>query len=89
MSEEEELENEEEFSDSMIRKTAVLLALGPLHPIPAMAVLTMALTDILMLSAVSKQGALEAIESITTQLKDNIEFADQNNVGYWNSNTIQ
>lgn len=86
---EEDIEHDEEFNDLLTRKTAALLALGPLHPIPAMTVLSMALTDILLMSAVTKQGALEAIESIAHQLKDNIEFADQNNVGFWNSNSIQ
>ena len=88
MSDEDE-ELSEEFNNLFARKTAVLMALGPLLPVPAMTVLTMALTDILLMSAVTKQGALEAIDSLYTQLKDNVEFADKHNIGHWNNNTIQ
>ena len=88
MSDEDE-ELNEEFMNLFAIKTAVLMALGPLNPVPAMTVLTMSLTDILLMSAVTKQGALEAIDSLHTQLKDNVEFADKHNIGHWNNNTIQ
>jgi hypothetical protein len=82
-------EEHEDFDEIIARKQAVLLSLGPLLPIPAITTLAMAMTEILLTCSNEKAPALEVAEMVKNQLVNNIEYADANGIGYWNTKSIQ
>jgi dihydropteroate synthase len=79
----------DEFNDALRHKTKLLMALESLPPAPATIIMTMALSDVLLVTSASKQSALELVDAISSQLKENIEYADKNGIGNWNNKTIQ
>lgn len=80
---------EEDFSEAMKFKNKILMAIESLPAAPAVAILNMAMTDVLLVTSSSKQSALELVDMISDQLKNSINSADKHGVCNWNNKTIQ